>query len=49
MATATELNIEKYCAEVAARAKLASVELATVNRQTKDEWLRRAAELLRDS
>ncbi|HEX5471031.1 MAG TPA: glutamate-5-semialdehyde dehydrogenase [Lacipirellulaceae bacterium] len=48
MATATELNLDKYCAEVAARAKRASVELATVNRQMKDEWLRRSAQLLRE-
>jgi glutamate-5-semialdehyde dehydrogenase len=49
MATATELNIEKYCAEVAARAKQASIELATVNREMKDAWLRRSAQLLRDN
>src|SRR3954451_3559596 len=49
MATVTELNLDKYCAEVAARAKHASMELATVSRKTKDEWLRRSAQLLRDN
>src|SRR5258708_5632653 len=49
MATVTELNLDKYCAEVAARAKRASVELATVSRTTKDEWLRRSAQLLREN
>src|SRR6476659_1772057 len=48
MATVTELNLDKYCAEVAARAKRASMDLATVSRKTKDEWLRRSAQLLRD-
>src|SRR3954464_6371196 len=49
MATVTELNLDKYCAEVAARAKNASMELATVSRKTKDDWLRRSAQLLRDN
>ena len=49
MATVTELNLDKYCAEVAARAKRASMELATVSRTTKDEWLRRSAQLLREN
>ena len=49
MATVTELNLDKYCAEVATRAKRASMELATVSRKTKDEWLRRSAQLLREN
>jgi glutamate-5-semialdehyde dehydrogenase len=49
MATATELNLDKYCAEVAARAKRASQALATVSRAVKDKWLRRAAQLLREN
>src|SRR6476659_855685 len=49
MATATQLNLDKYCAEVASRAKRASMDLATVSRKSKDEWLRRSAQLLRES
>src|SRR5262245_45862053 len=49
MATATKLDLDKYCAEVAARARRASTELATVSRTTKDEWLRRSAQLLREN
>src|SRR6476469_6226566 len=48
MATATELNRDTYCADVAERAKRASMERATVSRRTKDGWLRRSAQLLRD-
>src|SRR6185312_6818711 len=36
MATATELNLDKYCADVAARAKRASMELATVSRKNEE-------------
>ena len=36
MATVTELNLDQYCAEVAARAKRASMELGTVSRKTKE-------------
>jgi glutamate-5-semialdehyde dehydrogenase len=49
MATVTKLNLDKYCAEVATRAKCASMELVTVARKTKDEWLRRSAQLLREN
>ena len=49
MATATELNLDKYCTDVAARAKRASMELAVVPRELKDQWLRRSAELLREN
>src|SRR5262245_44868324 len=49
MAIATELNLDKYCADVATRAKRASMELATVTRKIKDAWLRRSAQLLREN
>src|SRR6476469_10392446 len=49
MATATELNRDTYCADVAERAKRASMERATVSRRTKDGWLRRSAQLLREN
>jgi len=49
MATVTELNLDKYCADVAERAKRASMELATVSRTTKDDWLSRSAQLLREN
>jgi glutamate-5-semialdehyde dehydrogenase len=48
MATATEIDLDRYCADVAARAKRASVGLATIKRAAKDRWLRRSAELLRE-
>jgi glutamate-5-semialdehyde dehydrogenase len=47
MAVATELDLDKYCAEVAAQAKHASALLAVVETSVKNEWLRRSAELLR--
>src|SRR3954466_8030095 len=49
MATVTELNLDKYCADVAARAKRASMNLVTVSRAVKDNWLRRSAQLLREN
>jgi glutamate-5-semialdehyde dehydrogenase len=49
MATATEVNLDKYCADVAARAKRASMSLGTVPRAVKDRWLRRSAQLLREN
>src|SRR6476619_713020 len=49
MATATEVNLDKYCADVAARAKRASMSLGTVPRTVKDKWLRRSAQLLREN
>ena len=49
MATATQIDLDKYCADVAARAKRASVELSTIPRNVKDKWLRRSAQLLRES
>src|SRR4051812_3641958 len=49
MATAVQLDLDKYCADVAARARRASVELATVPREMKDEWLGQSADLLRSN
>src|SRR3954452_4057355 len=49
MATVTKHNLDKDCTEVATRAKRASMELGTVSRETKDEWLRRSAQLLREN
>jgi glutamate-5-semialdehyde dehydrogenase len=48
MAVATELDLDKYCAEVASRAKRASVRLATTSTSIKNEWLRSSARLLRE-
>src|SRR3954469_26067539 len=49
MATATQLDLDRYCGDVAARSKRASVELSTISRTVKDKWLRRSAQLLCDS
>lgn len=49
MAAVTELNLDKYCVDVAARAKRAAEELAMTARSMKDHWLRRSAELLREN
>src|SRR5262245_2234842 len=46
MAVAEQLDLDKYCAHVASRAKLASARLAVVPTATKNRWLRRSAELL---
>jgi glutamate-5-semialdehyde dehydrogenase len=48
MAVAAEIDLDRYCAEVASRAKRASVRLATTKTSVKDHWLRRSAKLLRD-
>src|SRR5262245_18957882 len=48
MATATEFDLAKYCADVASRAKRASARLATVGGEVKAQWLRRSAELIRE-
>jgi glutamate-5-semialdehyde dehydrogenase len=48
MATATEFDLVKYCADVAARGKQASARLAITSTNVKDEWLRRSSELLRE-
>src|SRR6188508_2340670 len=48
MATATEIDLDRYCADVAQRAKRASARLATLASGVKDRWLRRSAELFRE-
>src|SRR5688572_23826631 len=48
MTVAAELDLDRYCADVAARAKRASVRLAVTKTDVKNEWLRRSAELLRE-
>lgn len=47
--TAADQDLAAYCRDVAERAKRASAELATVTGETKIAWLRRSAELLRES
>jgi glutamate-5-semialdehyde dehydrogenase len=49
MATATQLDLDKYCADVAQRAKRASVQLAVTSTDVKNRWLRRSAGLLREN
>ncbi|MEX0610570.1 MAG: glutamate-5-semialdehyde dehydrogenase [Pirellulales bacterium] len=48
MAVATKLDLDKYCADVAARAKRAAARLAITSSSLKDQWLRRSAEQLRE-
>jgi glutamate-5-semialdehyde dehydrogenase len=48
MAVAAQFDLDRYCADVAARAKQASTRLATVNSGLKNRWLRRSAELVRE-
>ena len=48
MAVVAELDLARYCADVAARAKQASARLATVGGEVKSAWLRRSAELIRE-
>ena len=48
MTVATQLNLDRYCADVAARAKRASARLAVTKTSVKDHWLRRSAKLLRE-
>jgi glutamate-5-semialdehyde dehydrogenase len=48
MAVATELDLDRYCTDVAARAKRASARLAVTSTGVKNEWLRRSAQLLRE-
>src|SRR5688500_4079710 len=49
MAIAAELALDKYCADVAFRAKQASARLAVVATDIKNKWLQRSAELLREN
>jgi glutamate-5-semialdehyde dehydrogenase len=48
MAVAAELDLDKYCAEVAAAAKRAAARLATTSTAVKNDWLRQSARLLRE-
>lgn len=47
MATAELTDLKSYCREVASRARNAAKELVCVSTDQKNNWLRRAAELLR--
>jgi glutamate-5-semialdehyde dehydrogenase len=49
MSIASEPDLDTYCADVAARAKRASMQLANTPTGIKNEWLRRSAQLLRDN
>ena len=44
MSVATDLNLDDYCADVAARGECASLSLAVTPTAIKDEWLRRSAQ-----
>lgn len=48
MSLATTVNLERYCTDVASRAKRASARLAITSTDVKNAWLRRSAELLRE-
>jgi glutamate-5-semialdehyde dehydrogenase len=48
MSIATELDLDKYCTDVALRAKQASARLAVVETNTKNKWLQQSAALLRE-
>jgi glutamate-5-semialdehyde dehydrogenase len=48
MAVVADVDLEKYCADVAVRAKDASARLATIDGTIKCDWLRRSAELIRE-
>jgi glutamate-5-semialdehyde dehydrogenase len=48
MAVAAELDLERYCADVAQRARRASARLAVTKSSVKDHWLRHSAKLLRE-
>jgi len=49
VAIAEDIDLGKYCTDVATRARRASVALATVGGDAKNRWLRRSAELIRQS
>jgi glutamate-5-semialdehyde dehydrogenase len=48
MPVAAKLDLDKYCTDVALRAKRAAARLATTSTNVKNEWLRRSASLLRE-
>jgi glutamate-5-semialdehyde dehydrogenase len=49
MATAVDIDLAKYCTDVASRARRASARMATTSGETKSNWLRRSAALLREN
>jgi glutamate-5-semialdehyde dehydrogenase len=49
MATAVEVDLAKYCTDVASRARRASARMATTSGAVKADWLRRSAALLREN
>src|SRR5688500_7551387 len=49
MATATKFDLDRYCADVALRAKQASVLLALTATDVKNRWPHRSPELLREN
>jgi len=49
MAVAETLDLRRYCQETAQAARLASQQLASLSGAKKVAWLKRAAEVLRDS
>ena len=49
MAVAENIDLEKYCTDVATRARQASVALAITVGDAKNAWLRRSAERIRQS
>jgi glutamate-5-semialdehyde dehydrogenase len=49
MATAVEIDLTKYCTDVASRARKASVRMTTVSGEVKVNWLRRSAALMREN
>lgn len=48
MSVAVEVDLAKYCTDVARRAQQAAARLASVSGDVKARWLRRSAELLRE-
>ncbi|MFO0791183.1 MAG: glutamate-5-semialdehyde dehydrogenase [Pirellulales bacterium] len=42
-------DLDRYCTDVASRAKRAAVQLANTSTDVKNRWLRRSAELLREN
>jgi len=49
MATAIDVDLAKYCADVASRARRASARMATISGEVKAHWLRRSATRLREN
>src|SRR5688500_8584841 len=48
MATAEQVDLRKYCLDVAQRARAGGDELARASGQAKIDWLKRSAALLRE-